>query len=430
MKSSRRLSVAFALLLSSGLVPPGTAIASELPFGDSSEAAAKALHELIEGDRVRLSIFERVDQDEDQWAKRRRVGRPNQSFFQRQDMSGEFVVQAGGTVPIPLLGNVQVSGLSTDQVTDSIAAAFQSIIGRSARVTIALLERQPIMVVGEVKQPGSYKFFDGMTLMYAITLSGGLKRDNWSTVEAAREMARLETSRERVKRITAELQVLRIERAQASAKALPSEPQNIDRPMLAAAESSRDLVRESLSARGKILAVAVDSATQAIAMANDRADHAEQLTKIRKERLSTLTQLAERGSVGGPMLLDARAQLAEAEERRLQIVEILSDAKMKLLLAKLELSKFESERKVELDHAIVTRMQELEDARAAVSAGESVAAALGVDVNTFNGPQEFEIVRRTKTGWEVISADPGTMLMPGDTVRPTMARDRLTYSKT
>jgi exopolysaccharide production protein ExoF len=447
----RRLSVAFALLVYAAPVPSskaigaeltlgntseampvpsGKAIGDELPLGDASEATAKALSGLMEGDRVRLSIFERVEQDEDQWAKRRRAGRPNQSFFQRQDMSGEFVVQGGGSLPIPLLGNIQVSGRPTDQATDSIAAAFQELIGRSARVTLALLERQPIMVVGEVRQPGNYRFFDGMTLMYAITLSGGLKRDNWATVEVAREMARLEAGRERVKRLAAELQVLRIERAQSSGTTLPSDQQNFDHNMLAEAETSRELVRESLSARGKIFSAAVENATQAIAMANDRTNHAEQVTKIRKERLNSLNQLAERGSVGAPMVLEARAQVAEAEERGLKAAELLSDGKMKLLVAGLELSKFKLESKVELDRAIVTRMQELAEARAGVSAAESVAGVLGVDVNSFNAPQEFEIVRRTKTGWEIISAEPGTTLMPGDTVRPTTARDRSTYSKT
>jgi protein involved in polysaccharide export with SLBB domain len=425
------LGVVFALLLAGAPLPYGQAIGGELPLGDADEATAQALHGLMEGDHVRLSIFERVEQDEDQWAKRNRAGRPSQSFFQRQDMSGDFVVQAGGSLPIPLLGNIQVSGKSTDQVSDSIAASFQELIGRPARVTLALLERQPIMVVGEVKQPGNYRFFDGMTLMYAITLSGGLKQDNWATVEVAREMAGLKANRERIKRIAAELQVLKIEQASSRGiSPLGDHPQDIDLDMLTEAQTSRELVRDALAARGKILSAAVDTANQAIAMATDRVSQAEQLTKIRKERLDTLNQLASKGSVGNPMLLDAKAQLAEAEERSLVAAALLSDGKTKLLVANLELSKFELENKIELDRAIVARTQELADANATVAAAESVAAALGVDVNAFNEPQTFEIVRRTKKGWEVISADPSTTLMPGDTVRPTTAKERLIYSKT
>ncbi|HEY5503561.1 MAG TPA: hypothetical protein VIK28_00265, partial [Sedimentisphaerales bacterium] len=105
--------------------------------------------------------------------------------------------------------------------------------------------------------------------------------------------------------------------------------------------------------------------------------------------------------------------------------------KAKLSVAKLELSKFELEGKLELDRAIIARTQELDEARASVAQAESVAAVLGVDANALNnGPQEFEIVRRAKTGWEVISAGPETTLMPGDTVRPTVPRDHLIYSKT
>ena len=55
------------------------------------------------------------------------------------------------------------------------APAGLSRASRSGRGPVAL-ERQPVYVLGPVKNPGAYKYAPGMTVLHAVALAGGLDR--------------------------------------------------------------------------------------------------------------------------------------------------------------------------------------------------------------------------------------------------------------
>ncbi|WP_449376145.1 polysaccharide biosynthesis/export family protein, partial [Bosea thiooxidans] len=131
----------------------GPAVAAPWPMSSRGDAAL-----LMPGDRLRIDLFERIEPEDDRWAARRRAGRPDQSFYPRQDMTGEFVVQPDGTLPMPLIGNIRAEGRSGAAVAESIAATFEAVIGRTARVTQSLVERPPVSIVGPVRQPGIFRY--------------------------------------------------------------------------------------------------------------------------------------------------------------------------------------------------------------------------------------------------------------------------------
>lgn len=124
----------------------------------------------------------------------RACGPADQSFYPRQDLTGEFVVQPDGTLPMPLIGNIQAEGRSGAAVAESIAATFETVVGRrTARVTQSLVERPAVSIVEPVRQPGIFRYVTGMTVQHVLALAGGLRRaeDNWVRVEFAREQARI-----------------------------------------------------------------------------------------------------------------------------------------------------------------------------------------------------------------------------------------------
>jgi len=79
------------------------------------------------------------------------------NLFNVPEYSGEQQVLADGSLNLPVIGRIQVSGLSLRQAEAAIAAQYGSEL-RHARVTINLLRPRPlqIAVAGEVKQPGLY----------------------------------------------------------------------------------------------------------------------------------------------------------------------------------------------------------------------------------------------------------------------------------
>jgi protein involved in polysaccharide export with SLBB domain len=96
--------------------------------------------------------------------------------FREDDLTGEYEVEADGTINFPLVGSVAIAGLSPTAASEVLAQALEQGYLREANVTIRVLEynSRQVDVLGEVQQPGSFPYSDGMTIIQAITLAGGL----------------------------------------------------------------------------------------------------------------------------------------------------------------------------------------------------------------------------------------------------------------
>lgn len=392
-----------------------------LAFDDtttSQEERTQSDTQLLSGDRIRLNIFERVDLEEDQWAQRKRVGKPDQSFYPRQDLSGDFIVQSDGTLPLPLLGNIAVENRTASAVMKEIGERFRSLTTHAARVSYAIIERQPVSIVGPVKQPGVYKFVDGMTVFHVIALAGGYKAidDSWGKVEFAKQNATLAAARRRWQRFAAETVVLRAERDHISESDAMKQTGVVDAAALEEACNNRLRARQSMTQRRSVLASSL-AATEELAKATeDRVHAAELAVRDRRERVQSLRKLADNASIGRPVFLQANVELSEADERRIQAVAALSEAKYRLTHAKLELAKFDIDMRVELDALLTQRSQEAADADAALRAAEAAVLTLAPDAEQLASAMGIEIIRQAKTGWSLLPADSYATLKPGDLV--------------
>lgn len=79
------------------------------------------------------------------------------TIFQVPQYSGETDVLVDGTVNLPLVGSLNVEGLTILQATDLLSNAYSRFLRRPL-VTVSLLSRRPLQVAvsGEVFRPGSY----------------------------------------------------------------------------------------------------------------------------------------------------------------------------------------------------------------------------------------------------------------------------------
>jgi polysaccharide export outer membrane protein len=84
-------------------------------------------------------------------------------------------VLPGGTIGMPLAGEVKVSGLSTDGASRAIAKALVKYL-RQPSVTVAVVQVGPVdvLVLGNVKLPGKYSLQPESRLTDAIAAAGGL----------------------------------------------------------------------------------------------------------------------------------------------------------------------------------------------------------------------------------------------------------------
>jgi protein involved in polysaccharide export with SLBB domain len=95
------------------------------------------------------------------------------TVFGQPDLSGEFEIDGSGRLAFPLVGAVQVGGLSVNQAEQAIVSRLKPDYLRDPQVGIEVLNYRPFYIIGEVRSPGSYPYRSGITILNAVAIAGG-----------------------------------------------------------------------------------------------------------------------------------------------------------------------------------------------------------------------------------------------------------------
>lgn len=101
------------------------------------------------------------------------------SVFREPELSiGEIPVGADGRISLPLLGSVQVAGLTPSELQDRLQDELGSRFLRDPQVSVNVLEyaSHRATVEGAVKEPGVYVFKPGTRLTGGIAMAKGIDR--------------------------------------------------------------------------------------------------------------------------------------------------------------------------------------------------------------------------------------------------------------
>ncbi len=154
------------------------------------------------GDRLKITFFESlgVTLDDSGGNSDHVVA----TVFPRMDLSAEYAVDESGSVNIPKLGQFATTGQTITALQSDLAAAFERAIGRTSDVHVAIVERQPIYVLGTVRNAGTFKHAPGMTVLQALADAGGIDlgiADTSRAIESIRETERLRQAEDRLDRL-------------------------------------------------------------------------------------------------------------------------------------------------------------------------------------------------------------------------------------
>lgn len=103
-------------------------------------------------------------------------------IWREQDYSGEFPVDARGSVVLPLLGEVVAPGRTAEQLADTLRQAYRKYLNNPS-IQVTVLRR--VSVQGEVVKPGLYPADATITVGDLVSLAGGI------TPNASRDKIRL-----------------------------------------------------------------------------------------------------------------------------------------------------------------------------------------------------------------------------------------------
>lgn len=96
------------------------------------------------------------------------------TVWRNQDLSRIVIVRPDGMISLPLIGDVQSSGLTAAQVGEKISKRLTEYKENPAvSVSVKEINSYYIYVVGEVTRPGKYALKSYATVLQGISLAGG-----------------------------------------------------------------------------------------------------------------------------------------------------------------------------------------------------------------------------------------------------------------
>ena len=98
--------------------------------------------------------------------------------WRQQDMDMQIVIAPDGAISYPLVGRVEVAGLTYPELVSTLeqelAAYYQN---PSVAVNIVEISNQKVFVLGEVQSPAVLQIESDLSLLEALTRTGGLSNE-------------------------------------------------------------------------------------------------------------------------------------------------------------------------------------------------------------------------------------------------------------
>lgn len=140
---------AVALAAPSPTLPPPASSSPVLSSPVIASDEAQGAYKLGDADKVRVIVFN------------------------EPTLSGEFTVNAGGSISVPLVGEVAATGRTTTELQADIEQKLRAGYLRDPHVSIDVLTFRPFYILGEVTSPGQYPYSAKLTVMNAVATAKG-----------------------------------------------------------------------------------------------------------------------------------------------------------------------------------------------------------------------------------------------------------------
>jgi len=96
------------------------------------------------------------------------------NVWKEPDVSRTLPVRPDGMISLPLLSDVEAAGLTPTQLAAQITQVLRTFFtDPQVTVMVIAIKSQRIFVLGEVARPGEYSRLPGMTILQALSSTGG-----------------------------------------------------------------------------------------------------------------------------------------------------------------------------------------------------------------------------------------------------------------
>jgi polysaccharide biosynthesis/export protein len=93
--------------------------------------------------------------------------------YGQEGLTNTYLVDAGGSITMPLIGAVTARGRTPAELAAAVAARLRNGYIRQPYVAAEVEAYRPFFILGEVAAPGQYPFVPNMTVESAVAIAGG-----------------------------------------------------------------------------------------------------------------------------------------------------------------------------------------------------------------------------------------------------------------
>ena len=357
------------------------------------------------------------------------------AIYGREDVSGEYRISEEGLLRLAALGSFRAASRTSGELETMLRTSIETKMQRESFVSIDVIERQPVFVVGLVAKPGSYSFMPGMAVVHATAAAGGTLQPAslaWIPTEALRETAKIHVLNEEMKRLLVRIARLTAERAGDTRLAVPKLLVDLIGSAAAARlvedeQSMFDRHLGSFTRQVQGLETTIKEARNEVqAYETDLKNIGEQ-RKLRTASVARIRDMSQKGLTTSQRVVDTEVLLASAEREAQGSAANLARSRQTLERHERDLAVMSIDRQAQIRKELADAEDQLLRAEASRKGSASIVRHIsGMPADLLALEHEpkyrYEILRKGVDGqFTASAATETTLLRPGDVIRASPA---------
>ncbi|RVB69463.1 sugar ABC transporter substrate-binding protein [Mesorhizobium sp. M7A.F.Ca.CA.004.06.1.1] len=350
-------------------------------------------------------------------------------------VNGEYTVGPSGTLSVPFAGELPASGKTTSEIAAAIGEALQKKLALSDRpeASVEMAQFRPFYISGEVQNPGQFPYVPDLTVLKAISVAGGIRRNADYGPQLGKDLVTAKgmfdiSDDQRIRLIVRRARI----DADMAGKASFDVPKEVEgdprlpaivadeMTILTADQKALKLKLEALDGVKGVLESEIESLQKKIVNQQQQVDLAQQ-------QLASIGPLAQKGLIANARLLDSRQSVADLQGKILDYETAILTAKQAISKAKqdaidaqntLSSSLATDRQQTEADLNEAALKVNMQKGLIAQASDPAMAAAM---TNDQQPTLLYSLVRNVDGKTTEIAAKEETPVLPGDVIKIKLA---------
>jgi protein involved in polysaccharide export with SLBB domain len=341
------------------------------------------------------------------------------------EFSGDYRINPDMTISIPRLGRVRVGSMTAQDLERHLGDRLSSALRQDVSVAVEIVRFRPFFMTGQVTTPGSIEWRPSLTLIQAISLSGGVARPT-SAADLDTPERRLLLEQARVRHSFAVAQLARVSAEKKRRESVEVE-QLLNSFVAKALPESRDALEAFLTRQNQLLdeqraahesrvAGLVrerDAVLHELEAARSQADEVKLQVELTESHMEGIESLKSQQLLTNTRYLEHRRALADIRVRYSEAIQLVQRARTRYNSAEREIQTVQSQRESLLNERMEGLEREIAELELTLGGPTGLLEASN---GSLSPALSYHIARRTSAGVQTLVANLFTEIYPGDVV--------------